>query len=116
MPDTLTIADVELWTRIGVLKEERETEQRLLVTVEISLDAKHAATSDDVKKSINYIDVAQHIKELATTERKTIERLAENIAQMILKKYKPSEVTVTVKKFVMPGTDHVSLKITRDLR
>src|SRR3989338_531918 len=113
MSDLLSIIDLELWTHIGVPKEEREAEQRLLVTVEMSLDAKADAKSDDVKKSINYFDVTNDLKKLALTERKTIERFAEDAAQMILKKYKQTGVTVTVKKFAVPGTAYVAMQITR---
>ncbi|NOS68100.1 MAG: dihydroneopterin aldolase [Candidatus Peribacteraceae bacterium] len=113
MSDLLTITDLELWTHIGVPKEERETEQRILVTVEMEIDAKAAAKSDDVKKSVNYSDVTNDLKELAKKERKTIERFAEDVAQMILKKYKTTAVTVTVKKFAIPGARHVTLTIIR---
>ena len=113
MKDRLSIIDFELWTHIGVPKEERKTEQRLVVTVEMSVDAKAAAKSDDVKKSINYADVAEDLKKLALIERKTIERFAEDIAKMILKSYKTSAVTVTVKKFAIPGSASVAIQMTR---
>lgn len=113
MFDSLTITDLELWTRIGVPKEERASEQRLLVSIEMSLDAKAAAKSDDVKKSINYVDVADDVKALAQKERKTIERFAEDVAKMILNNYKTSSVTITIKKFAIPGSTSVSLTITR---
>ena len=111
--DVLTITDLELWTNIGVPDQERATEQRLLVTLEMTIDSHAAAKSDDVKKTINYFDVSEDIKLLAKTERKTIERFAEDIAQMVLTKYKPDAVTVTVKKFAVPGTASISLRIFR---
>lgn len=113
MSDILTITDLELWTSIGVPKDEREVEQRLLVTVEMSLDAKPAAKSDDVKKSVNYVDVANDLKELSLKERKTIERFAEDAARMILKKHHVRGVTVTVKKFAIPGSAHVAITLSR---
>ena len=113
MDDTLTITDLELWTHIGVPKEERATEQRLLVTVGLTVDTRAAAKSDDVKKSINYIDVADDVKALAQKERKTIERFAEDIAIMILKNYGTPSVTVTIKKFAIPGSASVALTIER---
>lgn len=113
MTDLLTITDLELWARIGVPTEERSTEQRLLVTVEMSMDAHAAAKADDVKKSINYADVADDIKALATTERKTLERLADDIAKMILQKHNAEKVTITVKKFAIPGAAHVSVCVCR---
>ena len=113
MSDQLNIIDCELWTRIGVSKEEREAEQRLLVTVGMTVDTRAAAKSDDVKKSINYFDLATDLKLLAHKERKTIERFAEDIAQMILKKHKPIDVTVTVKKFAIPAAKAIEIQITR---
>lgn len=113
MPDLLTITDLELWTRIGVTKAEREAEQRILMTVAMELDTKAAAKSDDVKKSINYSDVTADLKECAKKERKTIERFAENIAQMILRKYPAMKVMVNVKKFAVPESAHVSISINR---
>jgi FolB domain-containing protein len=112
-PDRLTITDLELWTRIGVPEKEREAEQRLLVTVEMHLDVSAAAQQDDVTKSVNYADVSNEIRALAKTERKTVERLAEGIAQMILKKWELKSIVVTVKKFAIPGSRFVEISITR---
>lgn len=111
--DILTITDLELWTNIGVSEGERAAEQRLLVTIEMSFDAKLAAKSDDVKLAVNYFDVANDLRELAMKERKIIECLAEDAAQMILKNYKTSAVTVTVKKFALPSATNVQIQITR---
>ncbi len=113
MSDILTIADLELWTRIGVPALERETEQRLLVTVEMTIDARLAGKTDDVKKSVNYADVATDLKTLAMKERKTIERFAEDAAVMILRAYHPASVRVTVRKFALPGANVVELTIRR---
>ncbi len=113
MVDSLTITDLELWTRIGVHAEERAVEQRLLVTIEMTLDTRAAAQADDVKHSINYFDVTQALKALAEEERKTIERFAEDIAGMILKNYSATEVTVSVKKFALPSAKDVHLVIRR---
>ena len=113
LTDLLTITDLEIWSHIGVSDSERITDQRLLVTIEMMLDSRIAAKSDDVKKSINYFDVCEDVKKLALTERKTIERFAEDVAQMILKMHKPDTVTVSVKKFAIAETAHVSLTVTR---
>lgn len=102
MKDILTTVDLEFWTRIGLTLEERSTEQRLLITVEIPIG----------KKFIDYADVTQDIKKLSHTEHETIEQLAEDAAQMILRKYS-KEITVTVKKSAIPGARLASITITR---
>ena len=113
MNDLLTITDLELWTRIGVPLGERQAEQRLLVTVEMACDVSAAAKTDDVKKFIDYAGVTEDLKTLARTERKTIERFAEDVAQMILKKHGADAVSVSVKKFAIPGAKNVHVTIHR---
>ncbi len=112
--DSLFIDSIELWTRIGVPEEERQKEQRLLVTVELLLDLSSAGKSDDVAQSINYDQVTQRIRALAQQERKTIEAFAEDTAQMILKEFGPQGgVKVTVWKFPLPGVKGVCATIWR---
>ncbi len=111
--DTLILRDLELLTRIGVTDEERRTPQRVLLSVDMAVDARTAGKSDNVTQSIDYAAVAEELKTLAKTERKTIERLAEDAATMILERFRPASVTVTVTKFPPLGTRQVELKITR---
>lgn len=111
--DLLTIEDIELWTRIGVPAAERQKEQRVLISVSFPVDAKATAKRDDLKGTINYSDVTRDIRTLAKKERKTVERLAEDIARMILRMYKPKNVTVTVRKFPLPGVREVAVTICR---
>lgn len=114
MKDYLTITDLELWTNLGVSAEERRLEQRVLLSIELSLETQVAAKHDDIRQSVNYFDLAEDLRRtLAEKERKTIERLAEDVARLVLRKYKPAFVTVTVKKFALPGARSVNLTITR---
>lgn len=111
--DTITITDLEIWTRIGVPDAERTKEQRLLVSVCMHLDTKQAAAVDHIEHSIDYDKVVRHVQTLAIAERKTIERLAEDIADTIAAHYKPVRTDVTIKKFVIPGTKDIQLTISR---
>ena len=111
--DAITIHNLELWTHIGVPEEERAQEQRLLISVEMNVDTASAAKSDDVAQSIDYDRVSEELKKIAKTERKTIERFAEDAASMILDHFKPKSVTVSVKKFAVPGSDFVAIEIRR---
>ena len=109
--DTLTIRDLELRTHIGVPDSERASEQKILVTIGLQLDTKSSAKRDE--PSIDYDHVVAALKELAKTERKTIERFAEDAATIILEKFHPESVTVTIIKFAIPGSKQVELMITR---
>lgn len=111
--DSLCITDIELWTHIGVPEEERKTEQRILVTIELLGDLSPVGKTDDVTKGIDYEKLTNDIRALAKTERKTIERLAEDIAAMILQSYKPQSVKVSVFKQPLPGMKGITATIDR---
>ena len=111
--DIITIHELSVPTHIGITKEERSKEQTLKVSVEISLDLSAVTKSDAIEDTINYEEVCNHIKELGKTERNTIEKFAEDTAQMILKDFKPSSVKVSVWKYILPDTNGVAVTIQR---
>lgn len=113
MSDFLRIHELKVRSRIGVPKEERRKEQKLLVSVEMEMDARRMAQNDDLSLGIDYEQVAVRIRELARTERKTIERFAQDTATMILDTFGPDHVTVTVQKFPLQDAKSVSITITR---
>ncbi|MGZ8920985.1 MAG: dihydroneopterin aldolase [Limisphaerales bacterium] len=112
--DTITIKDLGVLCKIGVPDEERAKPQRLLITVEISGDFSQAAQSDDIAHTINYYDVSQRITSLCTTQSfKLIERLADEIARILLKDFGAVQATVEVKKFILSNARHVSFRLAR---
>ena len=113
MNDVLEISDLEFTTRIGVPDDERNTEQKLLITVKLFLDTRAAGANDDMNETIDYEAVVNSILELRSNERKLIETLADDIAKTVLEQFKPAIVEVTIKKFVLPNTKEISLTITR---
>ncbi len=113
MSDSITLRDLELRTRLGVTQEERKEPQRVLLTIDMTVDTRAAAASDDVGRSVDYASVAADVKTLEGTERKTVERLAKDAADLVLTHYKPLSVTVTVVKFPLIGTRQVEVRVTR---
>src|ERR1019366_5136489 len=109
-----SIVDLEVFYCVGVTDEERARPQRLLITVDMTHDFSSAAVSDRVEKTINYFDVAQDFLKFGEGRNwKLIEKLAANIADAILSRYKPQAVTVQVKKFPIPQARWVSVMLTR---
>src|SRR5580765_6196241 len=105
----ITIVDLEVHYCVGVPDEERAKPQRLLVTVDMNFDFTSAAVSDRIEKTINYFEVAQNLLKFGHDRSwKLIEKLASNIADMILAEDKPSAVLVEVKKFSIPEARYVS--------
>jgi dihydroneopterin aldolase len=94
---------------------ERSEAQRLLISLEMATDSfSHAASTDNIAWTINYADVVQHVKKItAHRARKLLETLAEEIAADLLKSFPIRKVTLEIKKFVLPETQYVSVKIER---
>jgi dihydroneopterin aldolase/D-erythro-7,8-dihydroneopterin triphosphate epimerase len=113
MSDTLEIIDLELRTRIGVPDSERETEQTVRVSVSMDTDTRAVAKDDDVTKETDYDALVRGIRSLATIERKTIERLAEDVAGFVLKQSNAPAVAVSVAKRPFPDAKEVRLTIRR---
>lgn len=111
--DTITITDLVLETRMGVPEEERRSPQKVLMTVVLHLRLEDAGRHDDVRRTVDYDAVCRDLRALAGTERKTIERLAEDAATMILRRYQPESVDVTVTKFPPIGAASVQCTIRR---
>lgn len=113
--DTICIRDIEVQFRVGVPEEERARPQRLLISVEMDLDFRAAAASDDLSKTVNYFEVYQSITQMgADREWRLIETLAEEIAQLVLRHALVQAVRVEVKKFILPRTRDVSVRIQRE--
>ena len=114
MLDTITLCDLEVRYRVGVPDAERAHPQRLLLTIELDLDVAPSARTDDLNLTINYFAVSRRLLGLGDgREWRLIETLAEEIAGLLLTEYPAQAVRVEVKKFILPETRHVSVRVAR---
>lgn len=112
--DKITLADLEVYYRVGVPDEERRHPQRLLITVEMFQDFSQAIATDDLKCTTDYFAVSQRLKRLGEgREWKLIESLAGEIVSLIRSEFGVPRVRVEVKKFIIPETRHVSVSVER---
>lgn len=110
----ITIVDLEVFMHVGVTDEERAQPQRLLLTVNMDYDFASAALSDRLTKTIDYFAVAQRLLQYGAGRNwKLIEKLATDIADLVLAEFQPNAVTVEVKKFPIPQARHVSVSLTK---
>lgn len=112
--DLIAIRELEVQYRVGVPDAERAHPQRLLLDVEMELDFTAAAGSDDLTCTIDYYAVSRRLLALGEGRSwKLIETLAVEIATLVLQEYPARRVTVEVKKFILPETRHVSVRVSR---
>lgn len=115
MADKVFVKNLSLPCRVGVSKEERRKKQNVIIDIEIFCDLATAGTSDDINKTISYIEIQEQLTKLvAKGEFNLLEGLAENIASMILKNSNVSQVKVAVKKEKYSLAPIMGIEITRD--
>ena len=114
MSDRIDIVDLEVFYRVGVPDAERREPQRLLLTVEMDLDFGPAAAGDDLSRTIDYFAVSRRLLALGEgREWRLIETLAVEVAELVLREYPALRVGVEVKKFILPETRHVAVRVER---
>jgi FolB domain-containing protein len=114
MNSKISIIDLEVFYRVGVPDEERAKPQRLLLTVEMDCDFSKAAKTDGIGDTIDYFAISRRLLKFGDGRSwKLIEKLAADIANLILAEFKPQSVTVEVKKFPIPEARCVSVVVTR---
>ena len=111
----ITIADLEVFYHVGVSDEERARPQRLLLTIELFFDFSIAAVGDRLTRTIDYFAVSQRLLKFGEDRSwKLIEKVAANVADMIIIEFKPQAVSVEVKKFAIPQARYVSASWTQN--
>jgi dihydroneopterin aldolase len=113
-PSKISLVDLEVFYRVGVPDAERAEPQRLLLTVEMEADFTRAAATDDLTATIDYYAVTQRLLKLGEGRYwRLIEKLASDIAEIVLQEFKATAVTVEVKKFISPQTRYVSVQVRK---
>jgi dihydroneopterin aldolase len=82
--------------------------------VDMGFDFSAAARTDRIAQTIDYYQVCQRILKFGEGRSwKLIEKLATELADMVLSQFDPQSVTVEVKKFPVPQACYISVSVTR---
>jgi dihydroneopterin aldolase len=99
MPDHVLLSGMRFRAHHGVLGEERTQGQDFLVDVDLEVDLRGAAQSDDIDRTIDYRRVYAIVTEVMRgPPQNLIETLVEAIATKILALDRVTAVTVRVRK------------------
>jgi dihydroneopterin aldolase len=83
----------------GVYTEENRLGQRFYVDLELGLDFRPSALTDDLSKTVNYAEVYEVVrKEVEETRVKLLETLAERIADRLLQGFPIQQILVRLTK------------------
>jgi len=97
--DLIFIRNLRCETTLGVYDWERVSLRPVLLDLEIGAASQEAFEHDSAKGLMNYDSISRRLsEELRTLHYKTVERLAEHIAQIVLGEFHAPWVKVTVGK------------------
>ena len=101
----------------GVSAAERQTGRRFEVDVELMVDMEKPAKSDKLKDTVNYTEVYRTVEQIVLQNSfSLLETIAVKLANQILKKFKPQEVTIRVRKKIPPipgNLDDIEVEVKR---
>ena len=101
--DKLCVEDVRFWAQHGLTKAEQVVGAWFSVDVELDLDLRAAALSDDVAATVDYGEITQRIVEIGTKNRvNLLERLAALISDALLREFPIERTRVRVRKLAPP--------------
>ena len=115
MPDFIRVEQLELRAQIGVPDDERATPQRLALNLTIEPSNSFRELDDRIENTVDYFVVARTVQQLAAMRpRRLLETLAEEIAQEVLAKFPVRSVEVELRKFILPDTAFVAVRLRRE--
>jgi dihydroneopterin aldolase len=97
--DTIFISELKLNALIGIYAWEHEVPQPLQIDVELAVDASRSAQSGRIGDTVDYADVVKRITDTVTAHHYAlIEKMAEDVAAMILREFSTVWVRVSIAK------------------
>lgn len=115
--DLITIHDLAVETILGVYAWEQTAPRWIHLDITFEVDAKKAATSDDLANTIDYAAITERVCTWAKSQRfQLIESFAESVSILILKEFQLPWVKIKVSKpNAVPNCRTISCMIERRL-
>lgn len=103
MTEGIEVRGLQLLLYCGVLPEERERPQPIEVDLDLHVDLRTAATTDDLGDTVDYGRVTMDVVQALTAERfLLLERVAGRIVEVVFAQPAVRAVTVSVRKLRPP--------------
>lgn len=113
--DKVFIRGLEIETIIGVHGWERQLPRPLILNLEMGVDTRDAAASDQVRDAVDYDAVAQAVRRVAAQcQPALLETLAEKIARALFDAYAIQSLKLAIDKpGAVAGVKAVGVEIDR---
>jgi dihydroneopterin aldolase len=110
----IEINELELKGRIGVPEAERETPQRLVVSLRFQISATFQSLNDRVERTVDYGLVAREVeKVVGKTSAHLIETLIGEIGDTLMTRFPMDRLQIELRKYILPNVAYVSVRIDK---
>ncbi len=116
--DTIYLHDLRVDCIIGIWEWERRTTQTLTIDLDLAVDVRRAAASDDLRDTLDYKAVAKRvIAFVSASQFHLVETLTEKIAELLLSEFRVPWVRVRInKRGAIRGASDVGVIVERGMR
>jgi len=110
----IEINELELKGRIGVPEGERESPQRLVVSLRFQIAATFDSLEDRVERTVDYGLVAKAVeKVVGTTGAHLIETLIAEIGDTLMARFSMERLQIELRKYILPNVGYVSVRLDK---
>lgn len=115
MTDQIFLKQLVLPARIGVLAHEKQAAQPIVLDIELNVDTRLAAQSDDLSNTVDYASLAQQLGTQCLAQHvELVETLAQQLADICLNDQRVQQVTLSIgKPHALANAASVGVRITR---
>jgi len=112
----IRLLNVPFFGHHGVSRAEREAGTLLELDVELDLDLAPAAASDQVRDTVNYMDIHEEVRAVVRDDRfNLLESLAATVADRLLARFDARRVTVRIRKMNLPlSGGRIEVELSRE--
>ncbi len=116
--DIVYIHNLKIDANIGIYDWEKAIKQKIRIDLEMAWDNTVPAASDDIADALNYQETGQKVTELVQSQHfDLVERLAEEIAAMLMHDMKVPWLRLTLgKPGAVKSSSEVGVRIERGKR
>ncbi len=113
--DTVFLHGLKCKAIIGARDWEKRVRRDLVIDLDMGLDLRPAAQSDDLEKTVNYSEVCRRVTALVEASRlDLLETLAEQIADLLLTTFPLQWCRVRINKpYAVSGVPQVGVLVER---
>lgn len=113
--DKIFLEGLKVEAVIGIWEWERRVRQTVSLDLEMAVDARKAAASDDIEQALDYKRIAKHlIQVVEASQFKLVETLAETLARIVVTEFDVDWVKLSVSKpGAIEGSRNVGIVVER---